>query len=151
VSPLDKHSEIARLQSEGRKVAVLGEDARDALTISQADIGIAFASGPRVTQENADIILMRSDLMDVPAAIQIGQRTAHNMHDNLFWAFGYHVVGIAIAAGLLHVFGGPLLNPVLAAATMILGIASVLISTIRPKRFEPYLSESLPAKKSSGI
>lgn len=139
VPPIEKHREIARLQSEGRKVAVVSADTWDASALACADIGIAFGSGSRAVQENADIILTRSDLMDVPAAIQISKKTARNICDNLFWAFGYHVAGLAVAAGLLQMIGGPMLNPVLATAAMMLGIASVLISTIKQKSVEPSL------------
>ncbi len=139
VPPLEKHKEIVKLQTEGRKVAVVGEDIYDVLALTHADIGIAFGSGSQVSLEYADIMLTRNEIMDVPAAIKIGKKSVRIMGENLFWAFGYHVIGIPIAAGLLHLFGGPLLNPVLATAAMILGTASVFINTIRLKRLKPYL------------
>jgi Cu+-exporting ATPase len=86
--------------------------------------------------ESADIVLMRSKLTDVPTAIYLSRRTIRNIKQNLFWAFGYNVVGIPIAAGLLHLFGGPLLNPIFAAAAMSLSSVSVLTNALRLKRFQ---------------
>jgi len=87
--------------------------------------------------ESADIVLMRSDLADVAAAINLSKRTVRNIKQNLFWAFGYNVLGIPIAAGLLYAFGGPLLSPVFAAAAMSLSSVSVLSNALRLKRFKP--------------
>jgi Cu+-exporting ATPase len=89
--------------------------------------------------ESADIVLMRSDLMDVPTALQLSQRTIRNIKQNLFWAFGYNVIGIPIAAGILYLFGGPLLNPIFAAAAMSLSSVSVLTNALRLKRFKPVM------------
>ena len=88
--------------------------------------------------ESADIVLMKSDLMDVPTAIQLSKSTIRNIRQNLFWAFGYNTAGIPIAAGLLYLFGGPLLNPVIAAGAMALSSVSVLTNALRLKRFKPY-------------
>jgi Cu+-exporting ATPase len=85
--------------------------------------------------ESADIVLMKSDLMDVPAAINLSKHTIRNIKQNLFWAFGYNVVGIPIAAGLLYLFGGPLLNPIFAAAAMSLSSVSVLMNALRLRNF----------------
>ena len=101
-----------------------------------ADIGIAIGSGTDVAMESADIVLMRSALTDVPTAILLSKRTIKNIKQNLFWAFGYNTIGIPIAAGLLHIFGGPLLNPVFAAAAMSLSSVSVLTNALRLKRFK---------------
>ena len=86
--------------------------------------------------ESADIVLMRSDLMDVPNAIKLSNATIKNIKQNLFWAFGYNTVGIPVAAGLLYVFGGPLLNPMIAAAAMSLSSVSVVTNALRLKRFK---------------
>lgn len=102
--------------------------------MAQADIGIAIGSGTDVAMESADIVLMRSDLMDVSTAINLSKQTILNIKQNLFWAFGYNVVGIPIAAGLLYLFGGPLLNPISAAAAMSLSSVSVLTNALRLKR-----------------
>lgn len=133
VLPEEKAAHIKRLQQDGEVTAMAGDGINDAVALTQADVGIAVGQGTDVAIECADIVLIKDDLRDVCKAVRLSKATIRNIKQNLFWAFGYNTLGIPVAMGILHIFGGPLLNPMIAAAAMSLSSVSVVSNALRLK------------------
>lgn len=138
VQPTGKAEVVRQLQEgEHRVVAMVGDGINDAPALAQADIGIAMGSGSDIAVETGGLILMRDDVMDVVTGIQLSRRTMSKVKQNLVWAFGYNVLLIPVAAGLLYVVAGVLLNPVFAAVAMALSSVSVTTNSLTLRRFRP--------------
>jgi Cu+-exporting ATPase len=137
VRPERKAEEIKRLQASGLATAMIGDGVNDAPALAQADLGVAMGSGIDVAIESGDIVLMRNSLEGVLTALELSSATLRNIKQNLFWAFAFNTIGIPVAAGLLHAFGGPTLNPMLAGTAMALSSATVVSNALRLRFFKP--------------
>ncbi len=131
VLPEEKAGVVEKLQAQGRTVMMVGDGINDAPALTAATVGCAIGSGSDIAIESADIVLMRSDLQDVPRALRLSALTLRDIKQNLFWAFCYNTIGIPIAAGLLYLFGGPLLSPMFAGAAMSLSSVCVVGNALR--------------------
>lgn len=131
VLPTQKAERIKEMQADGSLVAMAGDGINDAVALAQADVGFSFNDGTDAAIAGASIVLMRNDLGGIPDAILLSRATMRTIKQNLFWAFAYNCIGIPIAAGLLHAFGGPLLNPMIAALAMSFSSVTVLLNALR--------------------
>jgi P-type Cu+ transporter len=137
VLPEDKVKAVVELQDRGWRVAMVGDGINDAPALAQADLGMAMGTGIDVALESGDVVIMRGDLHGVLTALSLSRATVRNIKQNLFWAFAYNVLGIPVAAGVLHLFGGPTLNPMIAGAAMAMSSVSVVSNALRLRFFRP--------------
>jgi Cu+-exporting ATPase len=150
VLPGQKAEEVKRLQTEGNRVAFVGDGINDAPALAQADIGLAIGTGTDIAIEAGDVILMSGDLRSVVNAGALAKRTFRTIFGNFFWAYGYNVALIPLAAGVLYPWMGVLLSPMLAAAAMSVSSIFVVTNSLRLRSFEPPLVGQSPGPAEGG-